>query len=91
MAATGNTTLDAQSKEFGGSGFTFESGTTAITAPAGTYYAAYFPEDTVIAAITATNSSGDTLVGETMPKESVIYGDITAITLTSGSVFLYKN
>lgn len=41
-------------------------------------------EDTIFAVYTATGWSG-TITGVTFTKNAVIYGDITAITLTSGS------
>ncbi len=76
---------------FGTKGYVFESGLTAITGiTSGTYYCAVFPEDTVLNLLTITGQSGDNESGETVPANHVIYGDITAIAITSGSFRLYK-
>lgn len=88
--ATGNSALDTQAGGFGLNGFVYENGTNAITATSGTYICAYFNTASVIASMTVTNAQNDSLAGAEMPAGTTIYGDITAITLTSGSVFLYK-
>lgn len=88
--ATGNSALDTQAGGFGLNGFVYENGTSPITATSGTYICAYFNADSVIASMTVSNAQNDSLAGATMKAGGVIYGDITALTLTSGSVFLYK-
>lgn len=76
---------------FGTKGYVFESGLTAITGiTSGTYYAVVFPETTVLNLLTITGVTGDNESGETVPANHVIYGDITAIAISSGSFRLYK-
>lgn len=71
-------------------GFVNETGTTAITAASGTYIGAYFPVASVIASATVTGVSGDTLAGASYGAGTMLMGDITAITLTSGAMNLIK-
>jgi hypothetical protein len=47
--------------------------------------------DAVIAAVTAPNLTGNSLVGQTIPAGVAIYGRFTSITLTSGSLIAYKS
>ena len=69
----------------------FISDTNATAIPNG--YCLQFPEETVIAAITySSDSLSDTLAAETMPAGFIVYlKNITSITLTSGSVFVYSH
>ena len=50
----------------------------------------YFKEDTVIAAITVKNATGNSLAGETFVADTYICGIITSITLTSGACLAYN-
>ena len=66
----------------------FISDTDAHTASGG-WYAITMIEDTVFNALTANNWAGDTHTGETFPKGLTIYGNFTAIVLTSGACIAY--
>ena len=68
-------------------GFEFISDTNAHT---GRFQKIYFKEDTVIAAITVKNATGDSLAGETFVADTYICGIITSITLTSGACLAYR-
>lgn len=46
-------------------------------------------ENTVFATLTVSNWSGDTFTSETFPEGLTIYGDFSAITLTSGACIAY--
>ena len=48
----------------------------------------YFYEQSVISAIVV-NETGNTLVGETLPAGTIIYGQFESITLTSGACIMY--
>ena len=48
------------------------------------YYAIYFVQESVIAAITMTNSTGSSNLLTTVPAGMTLFGQTTAITLTSG-------
>ena len=68
-------------------------GTTEIftTAPQTSkdYYAIHFPVTSVISAITVANATGESALQTTMPAGTVLYMNITAITLTSGIGIAY--
>lgn len=89
---TGNTWLEQLVEMgFGKQGYTLVTNTTAITGQtSGTYYCAVFPEDSVINLLTITGRDGNNENSEPVPANHVIYGDITAFALTSGSARLYK-
>lgn len=55
------------------------------------YYAIYFVQESVIAAITMTNSTGSSNLLTTVPAGMTLFGQTTAITLTSGLAIAYKN
>lgn len=76
------------STDYGRNGCVIETGTTALTGL--TCVGLVCISDTVIASITSSNITGDTLVGVTLPAGFTLYGNISAITLTSGSVQLIK-
>jgi len=55
------------------------------------YYAIYFVKDSVISAITITDSTGSSNLHTTVDAGMTLFGKITAITLTSGLAIAYKN
>ena len=67
-------------------GGVFITGTSEVT---GDFYAIQFSEESVISAITVTDFTGS-FAGETVPAGFVIYGNTTAITLTSGACIAYN-
>ena len=77
----------------GGNGAVLITDTSAIT---GNFRMIYTITETVFSVLTADHTTNDLLtqsVGSdygTFPADRWIYGDITAITLTSGSVIAYK-
>ncbi len=48
------------------------------------FYAVYFPVTSVISAITAGGTTGESALQTTMPAGTTLFMNITAITLTSG-------
>ena len=55
------------------------------------YYAIYFVQESVISAITMANSTGSAALVTTIPSGMTLFGNTTAITLTSGLAIAYKN
>ena len=55
------------------------------------YYAIYFVLESVISAITVTNSTGASNLVTTIPAGTTLFMNTTAITLTSGLAIGYKN
>mgnify|MGYP003668522041 FL=1 len=55
------------------------------------YYAIYFVKDSVISAITITDSTGSSNLLTDVDAGMTLFGKITAITLTSGLAIAYKN
>ena len=55
------------------------------------YYAIYFVQESVISAITVTNSTGASNLVTTIPAGTTLFMNTTAITLTSGLAIGYKN
>jgi len=55
------------------------------------YYAIFFVKESVISAITITDSTGESDLRTTVTAGMTIFGKITAITLTSGLAIAYKN
>ncbi len=55
-------------------------------------FAIYVVQQAVIDTITVGNSSIGTnsLDGETLPEKTFLYLDVTAVTLTSGSIMVYE-
>jgi hypothetical protein len=86
-AATEATLADHRAKSFGLNGSKYITGTAANTD--GPWCAIQALEDTVIASMTATNVTG-TLSAIPLPAGVAIYGNITAVTLTSGKIIAYK-
>jgi hypothetical protein len=59
-------------------------------AQAGNWFALQMVGDTVLSALTAVGDSGSPLTGLTLPSGMVIYGNFTAVTVTSGYVRAYN-
>jgi len=55
------------------------------------FYAVHFVTESVISAITITNGTGESALQTTIPAGTVIFANITAITLTSGVAIGYYN
>ena len=55
------------------------------------YYAIYFVQESVISSITMANSTGASALVTTIPAGMTLFGNTTAITLTSGLDIAYKN
>ena len=55
------------------------------------YYAIYFIQESVISSITMTNTTGASNLVTTIPAGMTLFGNTTAITLTSGLAIGYKN
>ena len=54
------------------------------------WYAVHFVTESVISAITMTYHTGESALHTTIPAGTVIFGHITAITMTSGVAIGYK-
>ena len=55
------------------------------------YYAIYFVQESVISSITMANTTGAENLVTTIPAGMTLFGNTTAITLTSGLAIGYKN
>jgi hypothetical protein len=55
------------------------------------FYAVHFVTQSVISAITITNGTGESALQTTIPAGTVIFANITAITLTEGVAIGYHN
>lgn len=55
------------------------------------FYCVHFVTESVISAITITGGTGESALQTTIPAGTVIFGNITAITLTSGVAIGYHN
>tara|TARA_B100001094_G_scaffold33326_1_gene27682 strand:- start:42 stop:305 length:264 start_codon:yes stop_codon:yes gene_type:complete len=55
------------------------------------FYAIYFVQESVISSITMSNSTGASALVTTIPAGMTLFGQTTAITLTSGLAIGYKN
>tara|TARA_R100000734_G_C3277709_1_gene72101 strand:+ start:189 stop:449 length:261 start_codon:yes stop_codon:yes gene_type:complete len=55
------------------------------------FYAVHFVTESVISAITITGGTGESALQTTIPAGTVIFANITAITLTSGVAIGYHN
>lgn len=55
------------------------------------FYAVHFVKESVISAITITGGNGESALQTTIPAGTVIFANITAITLTSGLAIGYYN
>lgn len=72
--------------QFGQKGVVVETGTTAVT---GSFYAIQVLEEATFSLFTDTDASGDAMTGFAI-SPCIIFGQITAFTLTSGKVRAYK-
>ena len=54
------------------------------------WYAVHFVTESVVSAITMTHHTGESALQTTIPAGTVIFGNITAITMTSGVAIGYK-
>lgn len=55
------------------------------------FYAVHFVTESVVSAITIANGTGDSALHTTIPAGTVIFANITAITMTSGVAIGYNN
>ena len=55
------------------------------------FYAVHFVTESVVSAITVANGTGDSALQTTIPAGTVLFMNITAITLTSGLAVGYQN
>ena len=55
------------------------------------FYAVHFVTESVVSAITIANGTGDSSLHTTIPAGTVIFANITAITMTSGVAIGYSN
>lgn len=55
------------------------------------FYAVHFVTESVISAITVANGTGESALQTTIPAGTVLFMNITAITLTSGVAVGYSN
>lgn len=81
-------TNPVEKKFFGENGMVHKTGTTAVT---GSFYEIYCYTATTFSLLTMPKTTGDAMTGIAFPAGTRIKGPITAFTLTSGSVFAYKN
>jgi hypothetical protein len=72
---------------FGQRGTINETGTTAVTGIEA--FAIQILTDAVFSALTDASASGDAITGITLTAGTVIYGNFTAFTLTSGAARAY--
>ncbi len=77
---------NAVSGLMGERGGVIETGTTAVT---GDFSAIQCLADTVFSVLTLPDFVGDALTAITIPAGTIIYGNCTAFTLTSGRVIAY--
>lgn len=75
------------SESFGEAGAVTTNSTTPVT---GSFAAIQILENTTFSAFTMSNLTGS-LTGFAIPAGTVIYGDITSFTLTSGRVIAYRS
>jgi len=76
-------------EQLGGQGSIEVFTTTAQTGK--DFYAIYFVQESVISSITMTNTTGASNLVTTIPAGMTLFGNTTAITLTSGLAIGYKN
>tara|TARA_R110002020_G_scaffold209230_2_gene415209 strand:+ start:20588 stop:20872 length:285 start_codon:yes stop_codon:yes gene_type:complete len=69
-----------------GSGVVF----TTVAQTSKDWYAVHFVTESVVSAITMTYHTGESALHTTIPAGTVIFGHITAITMTSGVAIGYK-
>lgn len=54
------------------------------------FYCVHFPVESVVASITVADATGESALQTTLPAGTVIFMNVTAITLTSGVGIGYK-
>lgn len=81
-----NNTVQLGGASAGRNGVVVETGTTAVT---GNFSAVQVLADAVFSTFTESNATGDAMTGFTVPAGTILYGTITAFTLTSGKVRAY--
>lgn len=74
--------------EFGQRGVIVETGTSALTGLDA--YAIQLLADTEFATLTESNKTGDNMTGFSIPAGTVLFGNFSAVTLTSGAVRIYS-
>jgi hypothetical protein len=72
---------------YGEHGAVYENGTNAV---AGEFCAITVIAEATFSALTWSEQSGDNLTSVAIPAGTTIYGQITAFTLSGGSVLAYK-
>lgn len=55
------------------------------------WYAVHFVTESVVASITVANCTGEAALQTTIPAGTVLFANVTAITLTSGVAIGYNN
>ena len=55
------------------------------------FYAVHFVTESVVSSITIANGTGESALHTTIPAGTVIFANITAITMTSGVAIGYNN
>lgn len=88
MSITKNTT-DLLNEQLGKKGDCIIFTTAAQTSK--DFYAVHFVTESEISAITVANGTGDSALQTTIPAGTVLFMNITAITLTSGVAVGYSN
>ena len=88
MSITKNTT-DLLNEQLGKRGKVEVFTTAAQTSK--DFYAVHFVTESVVSAITVANGTGDSALQTTIPAGTVLFMNITAITLTSGVAVGYSN
>jgi hypothetical protein len=82
---------DILENAMGYGGFEYINDTEVHSAPENQYFVALqVIADTVIAAVRGEKLTGNTFTGEIIPSGTVIYGQFSKITLTSGKLIAYK-
>jgi hypothetical protein len=54
------------------------------------FYCVYFPVESVVASITASDATGDSALQTTLPAGTTLFMNVTALTMTSGIAICYN-
>lgn len=73
-------------QSMGGAGGRYLAGTTQVT---GNFFGIQALSDTTLAAGTAGNISGDSLVGAVIPAGATIFGSFTGVQISAGKAVVY--
>jgi hypothetical protein len=76
-----------ETQSFGAGGVLVETGTTPVT---GNFCALQVLSTATFSAFAENNAAGDVMTGIAIPAGTVLWGHITAFTLTSGAVRAYR-